>query len=518
MHYMQVVRSNNHCITKTTSKYFHNKHSVSLMFSCVRFFPPLHFIQTSDQEELSQLLPSQWGMVHLFDLCLRFGHADTASALAMRGVPGCFLEDHHNLGPFSSRDYWDFARLCDCQDSQRMRRGVCRRCCWAFPVDQSLWMEDWDADLFGVDWVHRPFGAIPAAQKAAATPVTCTMLDLCSQDMDLPFSGSPKAMARLLDIAILTGNQKAAVKLSQKCQLWPLRRWVMGWDLEECWKAARTALWAGANFQDLMVKYDEEHIPFPQALFLKSFEDWQKIRHLLPRCHGLWRPRNLNNNLGELFLERPHGPGGSLKLSLGKIRAAEDAGVDVRFFFVKVWCRDESYWPAFVTLLDVAIWCGQPDWAEACVDGGIELKDDDRPLAWHKGILRVRSWARNMTIIVSGRHSGEIHVVPSEAKIAATAASRAWLKRLWKRECPNICILLHQMFKGRLSLVEHVLKFTVITPPVPKIIDQLDLWAHVEDWTTTICGRLLRWVASGRGGLDGRGQEPSLLHVIGHIF
>ena len=25
--------------------------------------------------------------------------------------------------------------------------------------------------------------------------------------------------------------------------------------------------------------------------------------------------------------------------------------------------------------------------------------------------------------------------------------------------------------------------------PVPKIIDQLDLWEHVDDWMATICGR-----------------------------
>ena len=106
---------------------------------------------------------------------LRFGLVDTAAALALRGVEGCVLEDHEDLF-------------------------------------------DWD------DEVDEDFGAIPAAQKAAATPVTCTMLDLCSRDMDLPFSGSWKAMARLLDIAILTGNQKAAVNLSKKSSFGPCGR------------------------------------------------------------------------------------------------------------------------------------------------------------------------------------------------------------------------------------------------------------------------------------------------------
>ena len=257
--------------------------------------------QAPNQEQLSQLLPSQWGVVHLFDLCLWFGHVDTASALAMRGVPGCILEDHHDLGPFSSRDSWGVARPCGCHGW-----NTCPCCCWAFPVEQGIWMEDWDAELFKDDWnVER--GAISAAREAAATPLIRAMLDICSCDMDLPFSGSPKAMARLLDIAILTGNRAAAVNLSKRCLVRPLRRWVMNWN-NQGWKAARIALWAGADFQDLMVKhpffYGHEDIPFPQALFLKSkLEDWQEIRHLLPWCRGLCRP--VDTWFGKFFFERP---------------------------------------------------------------------------------------------------------------------------------------------------------------------------------------------------------------------
>jgi len=456
------------------------------------------------QEELSQLLPSQCGMVHLFDLCLRFGLNDTASALAKRDVPGCILEDHHNLGPFSRDSSF---RHCNCQGYD-----TCRRCCWAFPVEQGIWMEDWNVTTVDL------FGAIPAAQKAAAKPLTRAMLDLSSCDGELPFSGSPKTMARLLDIAILTGNQKAAVNLSKKSHLRPLRRWGMDWKFEECWQAARTALWAGANFQDLMVKdrFDREDVPFPQALFLKSLEDWQKTRHLLPKCHGLWRPRNVDNQLGQFFLERPHGPDGGRKLSLDKIRAAEDAGVDLQFLFVEVWCAHDATY-ATVTLLDMAIWYGQPDCAEACVDGGIELKGDGT-LAWHQRVLRGESPSLQYPIL---------DVVPSEAQIAAAAAGRASLKRSWHSESSRKGIVLYQMmvkmFKGRsfpMSLVQEISAFSM---PVPKIIDQLHLWEHVGDWMATICGRPPPSVASSvgvalgsagsqissRGGWDGTDQEPS---------
>ena len=215
------------------------------------------------------------------------------------------------------------------------------------------------------------------------SPVPCWTF--AAVTWSFPSGGLPKAMARLLDIAILTGNQKATVNLAKKCQVRPLRRWAI--DSASEWEAARTALWAGADFQDLMVKNSGEDIPFPQALFLRSkLEDWQEIRHLLPKCHDLWRPTNVDNWLGLFFEESPHGPGGGKKLSLDKIRAAANAGLDLQHLFVKLW-----WMLADATLLDMAIWCGQPDCAEACVDGGIELNGDDRTLAWHKRVLRGES-------------------------------------------------------------------------------------------------------------------------------
>ena len=426
------------------------------------------------------MLPSQWGMVHLFDLCLAFGLSDTALALAIRGVEGCILEDHH-LGPFCM--HYTSREICECQGCD-----TCRSCCWAFPVHHGIWMEDWDVDLIDL---QGSAGAIPAAREAAAMPLTRAMLDMCSRDTELPFSGFCKAMARLLDIAILTGNQKAAVNLSKKCQLRPLRRWQITWEHgEKIWKAARTALKAGANFQDLMVEsLLNEGVPFPQALFLESeLEDWQEIRHLLPQCHGLWRPWNLEDGwCRPFFLEyRGHGGGGGgCKLSVGKIRAAEDAGLDLQFLPVGAVSFNAIPAAFTATLLDLAIWYGQPDCAEACVDGGIELKDDDKTLAWHKRVLRGESLSLRFSPLLFTPQEDE-DVVPSEAQIAAAAAACAWLKRLWKRECSQKGIVLYQMmlkmFKGRsfpTALVQEILTFSM---KVPKIIDQLDLWEHVGDW------------------------------------
>ena len=350
-------------------------------------------------------------------------------------------------------------------------------------------MDDWDVDLvdrFGTG------GAFPAAREAAATPVTRAMLDICSSDVELAFTGSPKAMARLLDIAILTGNQKAAVNLSKKCQLVPLRRWGMGYSLSRnCWwETTRTALWAGADFQDLMVPdpfdlNDSEGVPFPQALFLESkLEVWQEIHHLLPQHRGLWRPRNLA--LGDFFLE---GPPDEQKLSLDKIHAAKDAGVDIQFCTLSVFEEnDANFVESIVTLLDFAIWRGQLDCAEACLARGIELKDDDRTLAWHKQILSGES----LSLRVPYLYFLALNVVPSEAQIVVAAAGRASLKISLKSESSQKGIVLYQMmlkmFKGRsfpMALVQEILTLSM---PVPKIIDRLDLWEHVRDWMASICG------------------------------
>ena len=398
----------------------------------------------------------------------------------MRGVPSCILEDHHDLGPSSGGA--SHLRCCKCQGW-----NTCQYCCWAFPVEQGIWMDDWDVDLvdrFGTG------GAFPAAREAAATPVTRAMLDICSSDVELPFSGSPKTMARLLDIAILTGNQKAAVNLSKQCQLLPLRRWGMCYSHNCWWEAARTALWAGADFQDLMVPdpfelNDSEGVPFPQALFLESkLEVWQEIRHLLPQRHGLWRPTNLA--LGDFFLE---GPPDEEKLSLDKIHAAEDAGVDIQFCTLPVFEENNaSYIESIVTLLDFAIWRGQLDCAEACLARGIELKDDDRTLAWHKQILRGES----LSLRVPYLYFLALNVVPSEAQIAVAAAGRASLKISLKSESSQKGIVLYQMmlkmFKGRsfpMALVQEILQMSM---PLPKIIDRLDLCEHVGDWMASMCG------------------------------
>eukprot|EP00438_Fugacium_kawagutii_P007645 Skav216798 [mRNA] locus=scaffold2110:28615:30201:- [translate_table: standard] len=189
------------------------------------------------QERLGHTVPSQWGPVTLFELCKRLGYVDTALAFASHGVAGCSVEANE-LGPYaevysahckceqapspSFSDPWAcFDPWCrgTCSDptcsepwAQRTRWHppatticeCCRRnescevCCFGWPVDQGTWMEDWDAHLGD---------AVKAAEEAAEQPFLRGLLDLSCSGAELRFM-STEGMARLLDIAILTGDKE----------------------------------------------------------------------------------------------------------------------------------------------------------------------------------------------------------------------------------------------------------------------------------------------------------------------
>ena len=78
---------------------------------------PSHLPQTPNHEELSQLLPSQWGMVHLFDLCLWFGHVDTGIGNAWCGR----LHLGRPSRPWTIQQRFWFIWPCDC----RLMIGTC---------------------------------------------------------------------------------------------------------------------------------------------------------------------------------------------------------------------------------------------------------------------------------------------------------------------------------------------------------------------------------------------------------
>ena len=162
-------------------------------------------------EKLSEKVLLHDGPVHLFDVCLQHDCWSIACEMASRGVEWCELQMQH-LDPFDEFQSSDWPSRCT-----RTGWNECKSyCCWGLPVHQGTWMPDFDVGIWG---------ACEAASKAVGRTWVGQCLRMASSGEKLPLAVSDGAMARLLDIAILTGNQKAATELAAKCKVLPLRRW-----------------------------------------------------------------------------------------------------------------------------------------------------------------------------------------------------------------------------------------------------------------------------------------------------
>ena len=449
--------------------------SVEYHKTTAKIVPVSPIVCSSVQELLSRLVPSQWGFVHLFDLCLWFGHVDTALALALNGVVGCKLEEHH-LGALTdvsdAPPTWIHWHGCGCEGWE-----TCSRCCWGFPVDNGVWMRDWDGDLKT---------AKEHARKVAKTPLVSGILQSFCRDEVLPFTMSDEAAARLLDIAILCGNFKAAANLAKTFSVRPLRRW-MGGELlpRDRLPMLSAALLAGADFQDLHVKYstDGDEVPLLRwaALRLGS-EDWQQLGPFFesklpwPSCDmevGCW--------FLDFFSEEIHEDGNYLWISTDIVLNALRSGWDLKYIWDEC-CEEITGVVDDAGLLDLAILGGNSDCADVLATAGVELRRTCLKL--FKRICRgerveLEKWDSGSGYPLDWVGLG----LASECQSAATVAAYASLRRSFSREGAEkgvaVCQVLTNRFRVPMALVHDILAFSM---EAPKILDQLDLWDEVRGW------------------------------------
>ena len=429
------------------------------------------------QELLSQLIPSQWGPVHLFDLCLWFGLSDTALALVLHGVEGCKLEDHHLGALPDARDaphhlysYSPFQCVCKGWET-------CSGCCFGFSLDNGIWMKDWDANL-------KPAAA--AAKKAAQTPLVSGILQIFSNDEVLPLAMSNEAAARLLDIAILCGNSKAAANLAKTFSVRPLRRW-KGNELlpRDDLPVLSAALLVGADFQDLRVLHvDLDVVEVPlllQAALNFTSEDWQQLGHLFsskPR----WPSCDVQLVHRFLSLEICEDDRGYFWISGDKVLNASRSGWDLKYIWNEI-CEEyhESAAGAIYDagLLDLAILCGNSDCADVLAATGVELDEKCSEL--------LKRACRREGVGLCDIDACRFHVgSASDCKSAASAAAFASLRRSFSREGAETGVAVYQVLNQKvhpkgvpLALVHDILAFSM---DAPKILDDLDLWDEVRGW------------------------------------
>eukprot|EP00438_Fugacium_kawagutii_P007648 Skav216801 [mRNA] locus=scaffold2110:54093:63664:- [translate_table: standard] len=398
----------------------------------------------------------------MIELCLRFGHCDTALAC-------------------------------------RSQEETCAGCCLGWPVEKGTWMEDWDAAIED---------AVKAAEQAAEQPFVHGLLELSRCGAELPFMSSQE-MARLLDIAVLTGNKEtctmlrdateAAVRVSRNCEVWPLRRWIgedliesVAEDFAKYSKVLIAALQAGADLESVQVTlYDWvtwKEIPLRVALFLKlEINQWQQLEEFFPPSQQKWRPQSNDNNLaGHFFCQA----GSSSKLCVNKIQSADKVAVDVSCVGAQVvWCEHYD-WPIFkfhITLLGAAILLGQPDCAIACVRQGIEVTNvalvEDTCCAEIKAYLDGEMDEHEYFAFsaVSGGH--QVHfAAAADCKSAACAAGRAAVRRDGAEKQVAIHQMLRKMFRGKPFPTELVQSIGAFSIRVPKFVDELGLSDVVEGW------------------------------------
>ena len=426
---------------------------------CLQRFSKMH-----NARAFGELVPSQWGPVHLFDLCLWFGHIDTAWALASHGVKGCTLEDHHLRALPDARDAPRYMSGCCCKGWK-----TCSYCCFGFPLENGVWMQAWDANL-------GP--ATDAAREAAKIPLVQSILEISSRNERLPLAMSEAAAARLLDIAILIGNVEVATNLAKTCKARPLRRW-RGTDLSTFFVKKATvfaALFAGADFEGLHFRlhaYGEE-VPLLRLVALDfEPEQWQQLGQFFQAKKNQWPTCDMR--LGGLFLNKGC-------VSMKRIQNAFKAGWDLKRIWIEFTLdpdNDDNVIYHEATLLFLAIFCGQPDCAGALGSAGVELNFD---------CLDLRRWAlrgdgnRRLTELDPDSSQGSA----SECKSAASAAAKASLTTSLKREGIEKGIALYQTLTKKfhprgvpVALVRHTLGFSMAAP---KILDHVDLWDKVRDW------------------------------------
>ena len=305
-----------------------------------------------------------------------------------------------------------------------------------------------------------------SAKKAAETPLVSSILQISSTTEVLPLTLSDEVAARLLDIAILCGNTKAAANLAKSCPVRPLRRW-NGENLVCFSDMLRPALLAGADFHNLhttcvnhgMIILDRFDVEIAAPLLMSLALDpkyWQQpeLRPFLGSKQ--WWPIR-DKELAGMFLER----GG---ISLEKVQKGLLSGWNLKYICNTIY---EPNATVEAGLLDLAILNGQSDCAEALATAGVELRE---------GCLDLLQRA------FRGDPEVVFQAASSDCKSAASAAARAFLTRTFKSEGVEKGIPLYQVlrkFKVPKAIVHDILAYSM---KAPKILDQLDLWDDVSKW------------------------------------
>ena len=414
------------------------------------------------------MIPSQWGPMHVFDLCVSFGHFETARVMAQRGVKNCMLLETH-----LERNSWGPNASCyRCRDDCSQ---TCDECCFGFPVEQGRWMKDWNVDLED---------AIPAAQQTAKKPVVRFILDALSSGCPLPFAISEEAMAHLLDLAILTGDKEAAVCCAKQSKLRPLRRWSSGSFFRACPIHARmcalnetesihldslyhalkeeevlvAALSAGVDLEGLFFEADMNYhrplalrLSLPEAVAV-SASSWSTFDKLLPKPETPWVTSQTNGLGSLLFKLAPERDNNIANLCEDRLKNVRMAGLCLQDVNVQY---KSSFGTGSLSLVDLAILTKQADCAALCAAMGAKLSKNGYSMLRHYQMDLARR----------------------------KAAAAADLQICWRSQIVSKCIAVYQLMSmGNRRFPSWLVDQVIYLSLEPHLVQEFGLWDEAHAW------------------------------------
>ena len=332
------------------------------------------------------------------------------------------------------------------------------------------------------DWGAKLADAVAAAREAAGRPVARAVLAALRSGKD--FSNlvvSEAAMARLLDLAILTGDAELAQQCAQRCTRRPLRRWCSEDFFEgrlpyrmlaSAADVMAAAILSGAALQGLSFRprFSQYSVPLRESIALcGDLQLWQRLSPLLPEGQGPWLPKIPCS--GRLFVID-----GKCGLCIDRLRTVSLANMALsEFTFVACpACRALIEMPsAPAHLLDMAVYWGQ----SACAE-----------LLASCTAASVTQWTRKACLSNKLCHHCGVFPVPvstpesslSERRAAAGAALRAAFACAQRLAAPmglGIYQVLLSWGHGNevpKAIVNMVLSFAAQRPEIACVLDGLE--------------------------------------------
>ena len=358
---------------------------------------------------------------------------------------------------------------------------TCDYFCWGSDMEDGVWMTDWDAKLAD---------AVAAAREAAGRPVARAVLAALRSGEDFRnFDVSEAAMARLLDLAILTGDAELAQRCAQRCTRRPLRRWcsqdffvssrIEGPISASAPGVMAAAILSGVALQGLSITYDDSFgdylsIPLREAIALcGDLQLWQRLSSLLPEGQRPWIPKDPHS--GVLFYIESDG---KLVLCLDRLRTASLANMALsEFVFGFLFTAQCHACGAFVgtppsvppRLLDRAIYFGQSACAELLASCGAAST------AWTRAACLPDKYCDECGEVAV--HSFIQKVPLGDRRAAAGAALRAALTRAQQLAAP-MGLGIYQVLlawgcgkKVPKALVNIVLSFAAERPQIACVLE-----------------------------------------------